>query len=162
MRWPVNARWNDAAIAAALREDGGLAQHDIERCLAGGFGIEAFLTILTALETAAHSPVTQTGVQVRPAVIQDGVVTFALALPSFLPNSTMGLAEWLVSAINLRQSTQPPARLRAMADAVNARLKTARDLLQAKLSAGGVNTVRIARRASTSSSPTSTATCWPG
>ena len=145
MRWPADAPWKIAAIAAVLSGQGGLAPADAERCLAGGFGIESFLALLSALEMAAHSPVTQVGVQTGPAVAANGSVTYAVALPSLLPKFTLALVEWLVSAINVCHGTLPSAQLGALAKAMNGRLEGARDVMRARLKAGGINTVRIAR-----------------
>ncbi|ROZ64126.1 acetate--CoA ligase family protein [Ramlibacter sp. WS9] len=145
VRWPVNTSWKTGAMVPFLHEEGGLSLADAERHLAKGFGIDAFLALLAVLEKSSYSPVTQPGVQMAPAVVRDGSVTFSLALPSCLPNFTLGLAEWLVSSINLGHSNLPPARRRALADTVNPRLIAARDALKAKMQAGGVNTVRIAR-----------------
>ena len=143
--WPAKGRWDESALTALLCDAGGLAPAEVERCLAGGVGIDAFLAVLRALEVAAYSPVMQAGVQVAPAVAREDKVHHSVAVPTFVRRFTRSLVEWVITAINVCDLDLPGERRSAIARTLGAQLDEANAAFRADTKSFGVNTVRIAR-----------------
>ncbi|WP_053076568.1 acetate--CoA ligase family protein [Caenimonas sp. SL110] len=145
LAWPAKARWNTEALAALLRQTGGLEPEEVQQLLANGLDIAAFLALVPALERAAFSPVSHNGVQIAPALAQAGATQHSLALQSFQPRFTQAVLEWLVTTINLCRPAVSDGQRVELARSAQARLDEARSAFQNKMKSWGINWARIAR-----------------
>ncbi|MBI5276537.1 MAG: acetate--CoA ligase family protein [Burkholderiales bacterium] len=138
MRTPAEPKWDTEAMHAALQAGSGLAAEEIDRCLQGGFGPDAFLQLVLAMETLGHTSVMQPGVLLAEASRRQGWVQYPVLVPTFNRRYTRDVIEWLVLVANLRGGEKLPAAAQAKLDASRRDLRT-------ELGQGGVNTMRIAR-----------------
>lgn len=145
IRCSTTAQWKTEALAALLRNEGGLDTETVERCLAGNSLIDAFFALILALERAGQSPVSQTGIVLSQPEAAPGSTEWRVAIPGFHPRFTQETIGWLATAINLCNSTSEQAQRDALIATMNTRLETARGTLQGAIKSGGVNAARIAR-----------------
>lgn len=145
LRWPSAPRWSTDALAAVLVKQGGLKPESAHSCLARGLDLPAFLSIVLALETAAQSPVTQTGMSLAATARTNEWDEHAVAFPTHRPLFTFSVVNWLVSAIHLVHLKLPAEQLRAAAKTVHAKLDEARSELRRLQAIGGINSARISR-----------------
>ncbi|HVZ44057.1 MAG TPA: acetate--CoA ligase family protein [Ramlibacter sp.] len=145
VRWPAKAKFDTGRIADTVVRALRLSREEVDRCLSGGFRIDAFLAILRLLEMSAQTPVIQAGMQLGPAAVRNGWQFHIVAIPSYQTNVTIALTECLASAINSAQGGLPPEQQQALDAAMPARLKQAHEDLKNQAKVFGANTVRIAR-----------------
>lgn len=137
--------WDTTSIAETLHRQGGLKREDVARRLEGGFTVEAFLSLLLAFETAAHTPVTRAGLSVLPEAPQGGWASCTVAVPCSIIKATQAFAEGIVLAVN--EAHAAASGVDGVASAKSA-FDEGRAVLDRQRHAIGLNMQRLARACS--------------
>lgn len=147
IEWPVDCGRNVVRLRSVLVEQAGAPEHEVAQCLANGFDIHAFLSLVRLLESLARSPVSQAGVLISTSRVGTHRQKHRVAVPFFEPEFTRAALHWLRDLLELAWASPTGLATSTRIREAHGQLQRARVRFDALLGQG-VNNLRLATAAS--------------